>query len=238
MNREDIQEETWVYFSKLAALIFIAVILLARAVWLFLGDTEHFPINTVQIKANYRCMDHKKVQRILEPHLQYSFFTLSPKRLRQDLLKLSCVRQVHIEREWPDKLILQLEEQTPFVRWNNLFMAKDGEIFSGYESNETLALPQLNGPPGTESKVLAQYKNLSKILSDYGLSASIVTLRENGAWELILTNALLVRLGKNDIEERLTRFAKSYHALEAEQNTVPESVDLRYPRGMAVKWRA
>ena len=79
---------------------------------------------------------------------------------------------------------------------------------------------------------------MSKILSDYGLSASIVTLRENGAWELILTNALLVRLGKNDIEERLTRFAKSYHALEAEQNTVPESVDLRYPRGMAVKWRA
>ena len=78
---------------------------------------------------------------------------------------------------------------------------------------------------------------MSKILSIYGLHASGLEWRDNHAWELTLSNGLQLHLGKRDLDMRITRFCKAYPAVFAERAEHLASVDLRYPRGMAVQWK-
>ena len=99
------------------------------------------------------------------------------------------------------------------------------------------SLPHLLGPESQQKEVLQNYEKLSKLLSTYGLSASALKLRKNQAWELSLTNGILLRLGKQDMELRLRRFCKAYPAVFADKPEQLSSVDLRYARGMAVQWK-
>ncbi len=78
---------------------------------------------------------------------------------------------------------------------------------------------------------------MSKLLSSYGLNAVSLQLRDNQAWELSLSNGVLVRLGKRDMEQRLLRFCKVYKAYFADKGEKLSSVDLRYARGIAVQWK-
>ena len=78
---------------------------------------------------------------------------------------------------------------------------------------------------------------MSKLLSIYGLHASALQLRDNQAWELSLSNGVQIRLGKRDLEKRLTRFCKAWPAVFADKSEQLSSVDLRYARGMAVQWK-
>ena len=231
------EENKW-YIYRLGALIVIALTLVIHSIWLFLGDTEQFPINTIRIKAHYQCLNHKQLQTILEPHLHYSFVTLSLKKLQHDLQQHPCIKLASIKRSWPDKLIITLQEKKPLLRWNDALITEEGDLFTPYKTRDIPGLVQFNSVNAPQANTIKKYNNLSKILSDYGLSASIVNLSKNGDWEIVLNNSVVIYLGRQHIIKRITRFAKAYAALEAEQDTPPLSIDLRYSRGMAVKWSA
>ncbi len=109
-----------------------------------------------------------------------------------------------------------------------------GEIFNQGGVLTDSSLPHLTGPANQQKEVLQVYKKMSKILSIYGLHAAALEWRDNHAWELTLANGLRLRLGKRDLEMRIIRFCKAYPAVFAERAEQLVSVDLRYPRGMAV----
>ena len=64
-----------------------------------------------------------------------------------------------------------------------------------------------------------------------------LNLRDNQSWVLIMGNDVKIYLGKKELEARLLRFCKAYPAVFAEKADQLASVDLRYPRGMAVQWK-
>ena len=98
-------------------------------------------------------------------------------------------------------------------------------------------MPHLSGPINQQQEVLQVYQKMSKILSMYGLVVASLELRKNHAWEMGLANGVQLRLGKRDLETRITRFCKAYPAVFADRVEQLASVDLRYPRGMAVQWK-
>ena len=145
-------------------------------------------------------------------------------------------RKVYIERVWPDILKITMIEKEPIAKWNNALLTEDGEIFNeGHSDDEKL--PELKGPVKQHQQVLQVFKKMSKILSIYGLHAASLEWRDNQAWELTLANGVQLRLGKQDLETRIIRFCKAYPAVFAEKSGQLASVDLRYPRGMAVQWK-
>jgi cell division protein FtsQ len=226
------------YFSKLSFLILLAVILSARAVWLFLSDTQRFPIQTVHIEASYQHLSHKQLQSILEPYVQHSFFTIPMRKLTHDFNAIDRIKRVRIEREWPSTLIIFLEEKQAIARWNQMLLTDNGQTFTPLDADEASELPQLLGPDAMRNEVLAQYKKMSKILSANGLSASMIRLRNNFAWEVTLREGVLLRLGKVDVNKRLQRFSTHYSSLSGKKSALLKSVDLRYPKGMAVEWKS
>ncbi|WP_131782670.1 cell division protein FtsQ/DivIB [Legionella gresilensis] len=229
------------YVSLLTFLILCALCLMARLIYLFLADPQRFPINTVKIAAAYNHISHKQLESTLEKFSDASFFSLPVGPLHTALSSLAWVKSVQIERVWPDTLKIKLIEKKPIAVWNNMMMTAEGEIFDGGSEIIGTSLPQLKGPKNQHQQVLQVYKKMSKILNNYELNATVLEWRNNGAWELTLSNGIQLRLGKRDLETRINRFCKAYPAVFAGVlSDKPEqmaSVDLRYPRGMAVQWR-
>lgn len=225
------------YASLLTLLIMCALLLMTRLVYLFLADPHRFPIGTVQVSANYQHITRKQLETVLTSYLNASFFSLPVGQLQADLLALDWSNQVSIERIWPDTLKITLVEKKPVALWNGSLLTAEGALFSvGNEQPHTM-LPQLIGPSEQQADVLQNFKKLSKLLSKYGLHAVSLQLRDNQAWELSLSNGVLLRLGKRDLEKRVLRFCRAYPVIFREKAEQLASVDLRYARGMAVQWK-
>ena len=223
------------YASFLMVLVAAAFVLAARLLYLYMASPQRFPINTVKIVCKYQHITHQQLESVLANYLSSSFFTLSVRRLYADLAAFDWANKVQIERIWPDTLKIILIEKIPAATWNNALITAKGEIFNKGGVLTDSSLPHLTGPANQHKEVLQVYKKMSKILAVYGLHAAALEWRDNHAWELTLANGLRLRLGKRDLEMRIIRFCKAYPAVFAERADQLISVDLRYPRGMAVE---
>lgn len=224
------------YASFLIVLIICALLLLMRVMYLFLADSQRFPINTVKITASYEHISREKLARLLTSYLQESFIMLSVGRLKADLMQLGWASSVAIERIWPDTLAITLVEKRPVAIWNQSFMTIDGQVFTIDKTLQDDSLSHLEGPEQQKMEVLQIYQKLSKLLTNVGLRIATLQLRDNQAWELLLTNGIQLRLGKRDIQTRLLKFCKAYPTVFLEKAGQLAIVDLRYARGMAVQW--
>ena len=227
------------YAGVLTGLIACAFLLAARLIYLYIADPYRFPINTVKIEAAYQHISHQQLESILGEFLDTSFFTLPMGRLQTRINELEWVESVQLERIWPDSLKISLIEKTPIATWNDGLLTANAEVFNEGRAAtaELSSMPHLSGPINQQQEVLQVYQKMSKILSMYGLVVASLELRKNHAWEMGLANGVQLRLGKRDLETRITRFCKAYPAVFADRVEQLASVDLRYPRGMAVQWK-
>jgi cell division protein FtsQ len=159
---------------------------------------------------------------------------------------IDWVDRVRIERRWPNGVRLTIAEQIPGARWGErgLLNAR-GELFLKDARYLPSELPQLNGPEGTESKVARLYLDSYPRLARVGLRLSRVTLDPRGAWELTVTSTqptapnsggVVVRLGRQDVAERMERFLQAASPLIATRAGEMSYVDMRYSNGFAVGW--
>lgn len=220
--------------GALTVLVISAILLSAHLVWAILADKQRFPVNTIKIVATYRHITHKELETILEKYIAYSFFTLPVQQLQNELFKLDWAENAQVERIWPDTVKITLSEKIPVARWEKSLLSDKGEIFNSHKPFDDGFLPALTGPQNQSGQVLQVYKKLSKILSTNHLQAARLDLRENGAWELVLTNGVLLRLGKNNPEQKISQFCKAWAVLSESSEHIA-GVDLRYPHGMAVQ---
>lgn len=216
----------------------LACFLLARLVYTYLGSAENYPINTIKMVASYEHISHKELETLLSPYLDKGFFTVPVHQLYSSLINLPWTDTVDIERIWPDTLKIVLKEKHPFTTWNQVLLTQDGHLIEDDRAfAEMRDLPHLLSPPQDAKDVLQMYKKMSKILSIYGLKISTLEKRKSHAWEIILSNGVILKLGREAPVERLTRFCKAYPRVFAPKVGQLVSVDLRYPSGMAVKWQ-
>lgn len=225
------------YRGLLLFLILLALLLAFRLGSLYFADSERFPITKIKISASYQHVTHQELEEILEKPVGLSFFSLPLGALQKKLNALDWVDTASVERIWPDTLKIKLVEKKPVALWGDALMTGEGKLFQQGPTPVDLHVPRLKGPPSSQLEVLQVYEKLSKILSSYGLKARGLSLSENRSWVLFLGKRSKIYLGKKELETRLQRFCKAYPAVFAEKAEQLVSVDLRYPRGMAVQWK-
>lgn len=225
------------YRCLLLVLVLSALFLGGRIGYYYMSDAARFPITTVKVAANYEHFTHKELEAVLAKYMNDSFFSLRLNALQHELTTMNWIDTASIERVWPDTLKIRLVEKKPVAIWNNSLMTEDGKLFNEGAVPDDLNIPKLKGLVSQQEEVLQVYKKLSKILSKYGLTATGLYLRENQSWVMILDKEIEIYLGKQELEMRLLRFCKAYPAVFAKKIEQLASVDLRYPRGMAVQWK-
>ena len=69
-------------------------------------------------------------------------------------------------------------------------------------------------------------------------SSDLLRLDPRGAWEMVLTNGVTVRLGRRDVDARMERFVRVAAEVIAGRAAEIDHVDMRYSNGFSIGWRA
>ena len=191
-----------------------------------------FPLHSVRLSAAPQRVDAAEVLQVVRNEVHGNFFTVDIERLRQSLEKLPWVRNVSIRREFPQRLAVRLEEHHALARWNNnALVNRQGEIFA---ANIGQALPRFTGQDGAAADVAQHYAQFSQQVAALDLQVTQLALSPRHAWQLRLSNGMVLELGREDMQQRLARFVEVYpYSLAAIQSKV-KFVDLRYRNGFAV----
>jgi len=237
-----------------SALISLSVAaLLYGAVYYTVHLPDLLPIRNVRLSAVPERVVADDVLGLVKAEVQGNFFTVDIEHLRQSLEKLPWVRNVSIRREFPASLLLEFEEHQPLARWNDeALVNRQGEVFVAKTEQE---LPRFTGYAGSAAEMTQQYGQFSQQLSVLGLQMTRLSLSPRHAWQMQLSNEMVVELGRETLQKRLARFVAVYpyslgemhdesQSKPAGQETQPgertsqvKLVDMRYRNGFVVKMR-
>ena len=206
------------------------------------------PIRAVRLMSAPERVVPAEVLALVKSGVQGNFMTVDINRLRLSLEALPWVRSVSIRREFPDRLLLQIEEHRAVAHWNDdALVNQQGDVFVAETKQQ---LPRFIGIDGSSAEVLDEYKAFSRQLAVLNLQVSQIALSARHAWQLRLSNGTVLELGREALQERMARFV-AYQMTEdskpkAEETKAGDSgrklatqgssvVDMRYRNGFAVR---
>jgi cell division protein FtsQ len=179
------------------------------------------------------------------PSITGNFFTVNLAAVREGFEAVSWVRHARVRREWPNRLVVALEEHQVVALWNDDALVDSfGDAFTANlaEAQAEGDLPQLNGPTGTQRDVLVHYANFTQDFAKLGIHPTEVSLSPRYSWSVRFDNdtseGLLVEFGREadaaTLNERINRMLATYPIVTAKWPHLT-LVDLRYPNGFAVR---
>ena len=196
------------------------------------------PIKYVKIQGTYQYVSKAEVKEVLLQQVMMGFLNTDMAVIRDELLDLSWVSEVNIQRVWPDTLEVKIYEQYPMTRWGKTeLLNEQGKLFKPDNVEKFHQLPLLIGPEGLEKKLMTIMQHLQKILSPYSLALKAFEVDKRRAWTLKLDNGMVLKLGQKKPLEKLNRFLVSLPILKKKRNRAIARVDLRYANGYAVTWK-
>lgn len=177
------------------------------------------------------------------PRIKGNFFTSNLDTVRMAFEGVPWVRKATVRREWPNKLVVTVEEHEPLGTWgeNGRLISVKGDVFTANlaEAEENGGLPEFNGPDGAEKEVVARFEEFKQWFAPIRLVPESIKLSDRYAWTVKLNNGIAVELGREQnkvmMRERVDRFVGIYPQLAALLQNRIGSVDMRYPNGLALK---
>lgn len=230
--------------TKLLLVGFVLLALTAVAGWVaahplfairgvsVVGDVSHS--NAVTLRAN------------VAPRLAGTFLTVDLGATRQAFEAVPWVRRAVVQREFPSRLKVILQEHQAVGYWGTegeLKLINDfGEVFEANVGEvEQENLPRLDGPPGQSVQVLAMYRTLQPVFAAVDLSLDQLELSGRGSWRAELDTGAVVELGRgteDEVTQRTQRFVKTLTQVTSRYGRAASALmaaDLRHSQGYAIR---
>ncbi|MEH6564178.1 MAG: cell division protein FtsQ/DivIB [Halopseudomonas sp.] len=196
------------------------------------------PVALITVEGELQYIDREAVQQVIQPYLHESFLGIDLQGLHSDLLAMPWVADASVRRVWPDKLVIDLDEQLPIARWGDAaLLNNEGKAFAPEDISRFSRLPQLDGPERAKRRVMRHYQQFSRLLRPQGMVVSKLELRDRGSWFLTTEDGIEVLLGRDNLVEKMQRFMTVEQMMLQDRRELIARVDLRYSNGMAVAWR-
>jgi len=192
-----------------------------------------FPVKEVRVLGTLTHVTREQIESTVRRQLTGNFFTVDLAGARRAFEHLPWVRKVEVRRVWPDSLHVVLDEHVALARWDDSGLVNThGEVFTAASAQ---ALPVFEGPPGSAQEIARRYIHFRDELARVGRTPAVITLSPRRAWEMRLSSGLLLKLGRDQVNERLATFLSVYESTVAPVSGRLDYVDLRYPNGFAVR---
>ena len=179
----------------------------------------------------------------MKTSLSSSFLTVDLQQVRRLFESVPWVRQAVVQREFPNRLRVTLQEHQAVAWWvesgSGQLVNDAGEVFEA-NPEDIDGLPELAGPRDQSAAVWTLYQALQSDLARLDLGLERLALNERGSWRATLDSGARVELGRGtpqDITARVQRFTATLSQLTQRYPGALESVDLRYPNGYALRVR-
>ncbi len=218
--------------------IFIGVIGLAG----FYGvkTTQQFlnrPVAEIVIESAFEYLTEEEVTYLIEGMLGNSFVGENIDAIKREIESIAWVDKVNLNRQWPDRLIINVDEQAPIARWGNEgFVNIRGELVFTSQVEKLKHLSQLHGDNDYAANIMQQYSLLTTMFQPYDLRITSLQKNHRGVWSLSLDNDWQVMLGRDDVVNKVRRLTTLF---DRELLTITANIkviDIRYENGMAIQW--
>lgn len=220
--------------NRLSGLLLAATVLFALWTAARQAVETWLPVRTIEVLG----VGHPETRAGAAPifkGLAGGLFSIDLEAVRHGFEALPWVRRATVRRQWPDTVVVELEEQVPAAAWNDLAMLNvHGEVFP---VRPWPGLPRLHAPDGMEREVAVRYAEFTRVLGDRGWQVAGIRVDARRAWRIELADGVTVDLGRERLDERLQRFATFYPLVVAKVTGI-RRVDMRYPNGFAVQGEA
>nr|WP_316643766.1 cell division protein FtsQ/DivIB [uncultured Roseateles sp.] len=190
------------------------------------------------------------------PRLQGNFFTMNLAAGRQAFEAVPWVRHAVVQRVWPNRLLVSLEEHHAAAYWEgkveganadsdaaeeSLLVNTQGEVFQANLGDvEDENLPVLSGPQGTAPHMLSLWQRLNAAVAPLEDSVERLDLSGRGSWRIKMERGAVVELGRgsdDEVLQRLSQFVRTVTQITSQYQRPLESADLRHADGYAVHLR-
>jgi cell division protein FtsQ len=236
--------------SALTALVVLACV--ASGLW-WLSQRPMFTLRAVRVESMYgldlQHVNELTVRNGVIGKISGNFFTTDLEQVRTTFEAVPWVRKASVRREWPNQLIVQVEEHEALGTWgeDGKLLSVKGDVFTANlgeaEADEDHALPAFEGPAGSEKEVLTRFAELRRWFAPIRLMPESISLSNRYAWTVKLNNGMSVELGrekdKDTLHSRVQRLVSIYPQLVArlEEGRIV-TIEIRYPNGLALSWAA
>ena len=196
------------------------------------------PIQRVLVHGPFERVSVLQIEAAVGQLRGAGFLSVRLDEVREKVVAIDWVDAAVVRRRWPAEIEIVVQEQVPAARWGDSGLLNTrGELFVRDARHMPPELPQLSGPEGTELLVARRYLDARATLAAVGFRLRSLELDARGSWRIELSNGLQLRLGRENFERRLRRFARVAAPLLTPRLAEVGYVDLRYSRGFAVGWR-
>jgi cell division protein FtsQ len=226
--------------------IFVLTLLacIAAGVW-WVAQRPMFNLRTIRIESigqdELKHVNHLTLRNNALGRIKGNFFTTNLDAVRQAFESVPWVRRATVRREWPDQLIVALEEHEALGTWgeDGRLLSTKGDVFTANlaEAEEDHMLPEFDGPDGSEKEVLSRYDELRTWFAPLKLVPESLSLSSRYAWTVRLNNGMSVALGREQtsttLKERVDRLTGIYPQLVEHLQNI-DTIDMRYQNGLAL----
>jgi len=219
--------------------LFLFVLLVACVVaWRYGYGLLNTRITRVKIEGQYASVRKSLVENTILPFIQQGFLRVDMNALQAALLEMPMIAKTALWREWPHTLVVYLKARSPVVSWNtNRYISRGGVVFPQDMVVGAQHLPALHGPEGYSNEVFARYRVANDLLEKIGLAVRAMWVTSRASVIVETNNGIRLNIGQRDLTDTLKRLVSVYPQVVGQHSAEVEYIDLRYPHGMAIKWK-
>jgi cell division protein FtsQ len=207
--------------------------------WWTLRQPTTYPIRQVHFIGTYTHVTPTALKAAALPFVSRGFFALDLGALWRQIEDMPWLYRAEIYRYWPATVSIRFQEQRAVARWGAYaVLNRQGELFTPNPETIPQQLPKFVADKKLAKSMWQGYQVYQKIVQKENFHISEVHVSAGGTWTLVLRCGLIVKLGWENQAKRLQHFMESCRGVFKSKLHAVESVDLRYPSGMAVKWRS
>ena len=242
----------------------ITLVLLALAA-LFVGDRlynpEQFRIETIEVQGRFHRVNGERVHELAAQSISGNYFSVNLPHIESRVEQLPWVFNASVRRQWPATLIVEVVEVQPVARWGaHHWLHLTGDLVEREVVSESAAsalpqdLPLLSAPDERREMVWQTYRKWSRQFAGGGLRLDELRLDARGLWHLQLSLSTLTRqrnatqqatpgpvaliVARENADARIAQFVDVLPQRLLAEFPAMRSIDLRYPNGFAIGWRA
>ena len=211
-----------------------------------------FAIRAIQVEGDVTRNSEASLRANALPRLSGSFLSMNLQDGRAAFESVPWVRRAVLQRVWPSRLVVKLEEHRPRAYWEaegadeqgeagieRLLVNSFGEVFQANLGDvEDDGLPVLAGPVGTAAAMLPMWQRLQAVSIALGEHIERLDLSGRGSWRLTFEKGAVIELGRGsetEILARYSQFARSITQITSLNRAPLLAADLRHADGYAVR---